>query len=224
MSTTAARQSNNAGEPGTADDDSILETTRATGDTADEINELDETTVEDSDVATDTDSDDDNDGDSGPTADPGAVVDNDNGADDAEDTADSTDSEDSEDSAGDSEPADKAPKKDKGRRRGNNENPSADLVRVYLNGIGRTPLLTAADEVELSQRIEAGLYAEHLLDSGEKLTRARKRDLKVLVREGRAARTHLLEANLRLVVSLAKRYTGRGMPLLDLIQRRATWA
>jgi RNA polymerase nonessential primary-like sigma factor len=218
MSTTAARQSNNAGEPGTADDDSILETTRATGDTADEINELDETTVEDSDVATDTDSDDDNDGDSGPTADPGAVVDNDNGADDAEDTADSTDSEDSEDSAGDSEPADKAPKKDKGRRRGNNENPSADLVRVYLNGIGRTPLLTAADEVELSQRIEAGLYAEHLLDSGEKLTRARKRDLKVLVREGRAARTHLLEANLRLVVSLAKRYTGRGMPLLDLIQ------
>jgi RNA polymerase sigma factor RpoD-like protein len=218
MSTTAARQSHNAGEPGTADDDSILETTRATGDTADEINELDETTVEDSDVATDTDSDDDNDGDSGPTADPGAVVDNDNGADDAEDTADSTDSEDSEDSAGDSEPADKAPKKDKGRRRGNNENPSADLVRVYLNGIGRTPLLTAADEVELSQRIEAGLYAEHLLDSGEKLTRARKRDLKVLVREGRAARTHLLEANLRLVVSLAKRYTGRGMPLLDLIQ------
>ena len=108
--------------------------------------------------------------------------------------------------------------RDKGRRRGNNENPSADLVRVYLNGIGKTALLTAEDEVELSKRIEAGLYAEHLLESGEKLTRARKRDLKILAREGRAARTHLLEANLRLVVSLAKRYTGRGMAFLDLIQ------
>ena len=107
---------------------------------------------------------------------------------------------------------------DKGRRRGNNENPSADLVRVYLNGIGKTALLTAEDEVELSKRIEVGLYATHLLNSGETLTRARKRDLKILAREGKAARTHLLEANLRLVVSLAKRYTGRGMPLLDLIQ------
>ena len=109
-------------------------------------------------------------------------------------------------------------KEDKGRRRGNNENPSADLVRVYLNGIGKTALLTAEDEVELSQRIEVGLYAEHLLATAEKLTRAKKRDLKVLAREGKAARSHLLEANLRLVVSLAKRYTGRGMPLLDLIQ------
>lgn len=107
---------------------------------------------------------------------------------------------------------------DKGRRRGNNENPSADLVRVYLNGIGKTALLTAEDEVELSKRIEVGLYASHILNSGEQLTRARKRDLKILAREGKAARTHLLEANLRLVVSLAKRYTGRGMPLLDLIQ------
>ena len=107
---------------------------------------------------------------------------------------------------------------DRRRRRGNNENPSADLVRVYLNGIGKTALLTAEDEVELSQRIEAGLYAEQLLKSGEPLTRAKKRDVKILAREGKAARTHLLEANLRLVVSLAKRYTGRGMPLLDLIQ------
>lgn len=107
---------------------------------------------------------------------------------------------------------------DKGRRRGNNENPSADLVRVYLNGIGKTALLTAEDEVELSQRIEVGLYAEHLLETSDSLTRAKKRDLKVLAREGKAARSHLLEANLRLVVSLAKRYTGRGMPLLDLIQ------
>ncbi|HIW95265.1 MAG TPA: sigma-70 family RNA polymerase sigma factor [Candidatus Corynebacterium gallistercoris] len=107
---------------------------------------------------------------------------------------------------------------DKGRRRGNNENPSADLVRVYLNGIGKTALLNADDEVELSQRIEVGLYAEHLLKTSDSLTRAKKRDLKILAREGKAARSHLLEANLRLVVSLAKRYTGRGMPLLDLIQ------
>ncbi|HJG46512.1 sigma-70 family RNA polymerase sigma factor, partial [Corynebacterium variabile] len=135
---------------------------------------------------------------------------------DGDSADDSTDSDDSDGSDGDAAAEDRP--KDKGRRRGNNENPSADLVRVYLNGIGKTALLTAADEVELSQRIEAGLYAEHLLETGEKLTRARKRDLKVLAREGRAARTHLLEANLRLVVSLAKRYTGRGMPLLDLIQ------
>ena len=71
---------------------------------------------------------------------------------------------------------------------------------------------------ELSKRIEVGLYSEYLLANAEKLTRAKKRDLKVLAREGKAARSHLLEANLRLVVSLAKRYTGRGMPLLDLIQ------
>lgn len=109
---------------------------------------------------------------------------------------------------------------DRGSRRGQtNDNPSADLVRVYLNGIGKTALLSAEDEVELAQTIEVGLYAAHLLeDSEEPLTRAMKRDLKVLVKDGRKARAHLLEANLRLVVSLAKRYTGRGMPLLDLIQ------
>ncbi|MDU6479561.1 MAG: sigma-70 family RNA polymerase sigma factor, partial [Corynebacterium kroppenstedtii] len=93
-----------------------------------------------------------------------------------------------------------------------------DLVRVYLNGIGRTALLNAEDEVELSQRIEAGLYAQHLLESDEQFTPSKKRDLKAIAKDGRAARAHLLEANLRLVVSLAKRYTGRGMPLLDLIQ------
>ncbi|MCH6195948.1 sigma-70 family RNA polymerase sigma factor [Corynebacterium mastitidis] len=109
---------------------------------------------------------------------------------------------------------------DRGSRRNQtNDNPSADLVRVYLNGIGKTALLSAEDEVELAQQIEVGLYAEHLLvHSEEPLTRAKKRDLKVLAREGKKARSHLLEANLRLVVSLAKRYTGRGMPLLDLIQ------
>ncbi|MBI9000625.1 sigma-70 family RNA polymerase sigma factor [Corynebacterium sp. CCM 8864] len=109
---------------------------------------------------------------------------------------------------------------DRGSRRGQtNDNPSADLVRVYLNGIGKTALLTAEDEVHLAQTIEIGLYADHLLaDPGKKLTRAMKRDLKVLSKQGKQARSHLLEANLRLVVSLAKRYTGRGMPLLDLIQ------
>lgn len=108
--------------------------------------------------------------------------------------------------------------RDKGCRTGNNSNPSADLVRVYLNGIGKTALLSAEEEVELSKRIEAGVYAEHLLQTGAKMTRAKKRDVKILAKEGKAARAHLLEANLRLVVSLAKRYTNRGMPLLDLIQ------
>src|ERR1700745_644994 len=98
------------------------------------------------------------------------------------------------------------------------QSPAADLVRVYLNGIGKTALLNAADEVELAKRIEAGLYAQHLLETRKRLGDNRKRDLAAVVRDGQAARRHLLEANLRLVVSLAKRYTGRGMPLLDLIQ------
>jgi len=98
------------------------------------------------------------------------------------------------------------------------QSPAADLVRVYLNGIGKTALLNAADEVELAKRIEAGLYAQHLLETRKRLGDNRKRELAAVVRDGQAARSHLLEANLRLVVSLAKRYTGRGMPLLDLIQ------
>ncbi len=98
------------------------------------------------------------------------------------------------------------------------QGPAADLVRVYLNGIGRRKLLTAADEVELAKRIEAGIYAQHMLDTAGKLPPRRAADLRELVRDGERAKNHLLEANLRLVVSLAKRYTGRGMPLLDLIQ------
>jgi RNA polymerase nonessential primary-like sigma factor len=98
------------------------------------------------------------------------------------------------------------------------QSPAADLVRVYLNGIGKTALLSAADEVELAKRIEAGLYAQNVLDTRKRLGENRKKDLAAVVRDGKAARAHLLEANLRLVVSLAKRYTGRGMPLLDLIQ------
>ena len=98
------------------------------------------------------------------------------------------------------------------------QSPAADLVRVYLNGIGKTALLNAADEVELAKRIEAGLYAQNLLATRKRLGENRKRDLGAVVRDGEAARRHLLEANLRLVVSLAKRYTGRGMAFLDLIQ------
>jgi len=98
------------------------------------------------------------------------------------------------------------------------QGPSADLVRVYLNGIGRTALLTAEQEVDLAKRIEAGVFAAHKLDTGTRLSAQRKADLRAVIRGGNSARNHLLVANLRLVVSLAKRYTGRGMPLLDLIQ------
>ena len=95
---------------------------------------------------------------------------------------------------------------------------SADLVRVYLNEIGKVALLTAADEVELAKRIEAGLYAAHLLAARNDFAAARKRELRAVVVDGERAKDHLLRANLRLVVSLAKRYTGHGMPFLDLIQ------
>ena len=98
------------------------------------------------------------------------------------------------------------------------QGPAADLVRVYLNGIGRTALLTAAQEVELAKRIEAGVFARHMLDTTPSLPKAKIADLRTIIRDGDRAKRHLLEANLRLVVSLAKRYTGRGMPLLDLIQ------
>ena len=95
---------------------------------------------------------------------------------------------------------------------------STDLVRVYLNTIGKTALLTAEQEVELAKRIEAGLYADRLLAEKPKLSPARKRDYQALAVDGKAAKAHLLEANLRLVVSVAKRYTGHGMTFLDLIQ------
>jgi len=95
---------------------------------------------------------------------------------------------------------------------------SADLVRVYLNEIGKVALLTAVDEVELAKRIEAGLYAAHLLGNANDFKPARRREMRLIVVDGERAKDHLLRANLRLVVSLAKRYTGHGMPFLDLIQ------
>jgi len=98
------------------------------------------------------------------------------------------------------------------------QGPAADLVRVYLNGIGKTALLNAEKEVELAKRIEAGVFAQHMLETAKRLAPKRRSELNALVRDGLIAKNHLLEANLRLVVSLAKRYTGRGMPLLDLIQ------
>ena len=100
---------------------------------------------------------------------------------------------------------------------------STDLVRAYLKEIGKVPLLTAEQEVELAQRIEAGLFAAEKVrqaNGGEapKLSAALRRDLEWLVVDGGRAKRHLLEANLRLVVSIAKRYLGRGMLFLDLIQ------
>ncbi|MET7946071.1 RNA polymerase sigma factor SigB [Micromonospora sp. NPDC005324] len=95
---------------------------------------------------------------------------------------------------------------------------STDLVRAYLNGIGRTKLLTAAQEVDLARRIEAGLFADEKLATCTPVSTELRADLELIVAEGRAAKDHLLEANLRLVVSIAKRYTGRGMAFLDLIQ------
>ncbi|TNC27652.1 RNA polymerase sigma factor [Amycolatopsis alkalitolerans] len=99
---------------------------------------------------------------------------------------------------------------------------SADSVRAYLKQIGKVALLNAEEEVELAKRIEAGLYAAERVriaeEEGEKLATQMRRDLKWIVRDGERAKNHLLEANLRLVVSLAKRYTGRGMAFLDLIQ------
>ncbi|WP_035846163.1 RNA polymerase sigma factor [Kitasatospora azatica] len=95
---------------------------------------------------------------------------------------------------------------------------TADPVKDYLKQIGKVPLLNAEQEVELAKRIEAGLFAEDKLSQADKLAPKLKRELEIIAEDGRRAKNHLLEANLRLVVSLAKRYTGRGMLFLDLIQ------
>ncbi len=95
---------------------------------------------------------------------------------------------------------------------------TADPVKDYLKQIGKVALLNAEQEVDLAKRIEAGLFAEEKLGSGEKIAPKLRTELEWIANDGRHAKNHLLEANLRLVVSLAKRYTGRGMLFLDLIQ------
>ncbi len=95
---------------------------------------------------------------------------------------------------------------------------TADPVKDYLKQIGKVALLNAEEEVELAKRIEAGLYAQHLLDTTTIEESKTRREYEIISRDGHNAKNHLLEANLRLVVSLAKRYTGRGMLFLDLIQ------
>jgi RNA polymerase primary sigma factor len=93
-----------------------------------------------------------------------------------------------------------------------------DSVHTYLKSIGRTSLLTAEQEVDLAKRIEAGLYAEHKLETEAKLSQALRRDLEDVAEDGRSAKSHMLEANLRLVVSVAKKYSDRGLSLLDVVQ------
>ncbi|HVV29550.1 MAG TPA: RNA polymerase sigma factor [Mycobacteriales bacterium] len=95
---------------------------------------------------------------------------------------------------------------------------TGDPVKMYLKSIGRVPLLTAIEEVDLSKKVEAGLFAAEKLATEKKTSPSMRRDLEVIVREGAAAKDKLVEANLRLVVSIAKRYVGRGMLFLDVIQ------
>ncbi|MFI9549966.1 sigma-70 family RNA polymerase sigma factor [Nonomuraea endophytica] len=99
-----------------------------------------------------------------------------------------------------------------------NQSVMGDSVHTYLKSIGRRTLLTAAQEVELARRIEAGLYAEYKLDCDQNCSAARRADLELVIEDGRQAKDHMLEANLRLVVSVAKKYTDRGMSLLDVVQ------
>ena len=93
-----------------------------------------------------------------------------------------------------------------------------DSVHTYLKSIGRTSLLTAEQEVDLAKRIEAGLFAEHKLETATGLDEAFRRDLELVAEDGRRAKAHMLEANLRLVVSVAKKYSDRGLSLLDVVQ------
>nr|WP_203615945.1 RNA polymerase sigma factor [Streptomyces sp. SID13726] len=104
------------------------------------------------------------------------------------------------------------------RSRADTSGPSSDLFRQYLREIGRIPLLTAAEEVELARRVEAGLFAEEKLSNTPDLDSQLALDLDRLVVLGRMAKRRLIEANLRLVVSVAKRYVGRGLTMLDLVQ------
>ncbi|WP_107489560.1 RNA polymerase sigma factor [Streptomyces yunnanensis] len=130
---------------------------------------------------------------------------------DAPDPADGTDGTDATDATDPTDAADPAPRPDTG-------GPSSDLFRQYLREIGRIPLLTAAEEVDLARRVEAGLFAEEKLTRTPDLDSQLAHDLDTLVVRGRIAKRRLIESNLRLVVSVAKRYVGRGLTMLDLVQ------
>jgi RNA polymerase primary sigma factor len=116
------------------------------------------------------------------------------------------------------DPAEPAPAPDGARIDDERPARSSDIVRQYLREIGRIPLLSASDEVELAQAVEAGLFAEEVLEGERSWPTVDPVELALVVEQGHRAKRHLVEANLRLVVSVAKRYVGRGLPLLDLIQ------
>ncbi|MDX3453293.1 sigma-70 family RNA polymerase sigma factor [Streptomyces sp. ME02-8801-2C] len=128
----------------------------------------------------------------------------------------STDPGDTVDSTDPGEPAERL--RARTPARADTSGPSSDLFRQYLREIGRIPLLTAAEEVELARRVEAGLFAEEKLRLASDLDSQLALDLDRLVVMGRMAKRRLIEANLRLVVSVAKRYVGRGLTMLDLVQ------
>ncbi|MET9883519.1 RNA polymerase sigma factor [Streptomyces sp. NPDC006430] len=121
------------------------------------------------------------------------------------------------DEPGELEPIAQVPERQR-RAESTGAGPSADLFRQYLREIGRIPLLTAAEEVELARRVEAGLFAEEKLSGTSDLDLRLALDLDKLVVMGRMAKRRLIESNLRLVVSVAKRYVGRGLTMLDLVQ------
>lgn len=127
------------------------------------------------------------------------------------DTPNTTDAADTTDTPEHADTTDPAPRAD-------TSSPSSDLFRQYLREIGRIPLLTAAEEVDLARRVEAGLFAEEKLTRTPDLDSQLAHELDTLVVRGRIAKRRLIESNLRLVVSVAKRYVGRGLTMLDLVQ------
>ncbi|WP_313286050.1 RNA polymerase sigma factor [Corynebacterium vitaeruminis] len=204
--------------------------TKAKGEDIVEDEELDDEQSDDFDMDMDADIEDDFDDDMDSDLDDddlsGMDDEDDEDSDDSEDDADGDEEEDEDDGSSVWDEDESAALRQ--ARKDAELTASADSVRAYLKQIGKVALLNAEQEVSLAKRIEAGLYATYRMEQMEeaynngdkdaKLTPAVKRDLRAIARDGRKAKNHLLEANLRLVVSLAKRYTGRGMAFLDLIQ------
>ncbi|MFJ4684752.1 sigma-70 family RNA polymerase sigma factor [Streptomyces sp. NPDC088789] len=133
-------------------------------------------------------------------------------------TAETTETTEPSETTEPTEPTEPSDTPDPPRARVDTGGPTSDLFRQYLREIGRIPLLTAVEEVELARRVEAGLFAEEKLGSTPDLDSRLALDLDQLVVMGRMAKRRLIEANLRLVVSVAKRYVGRGLTMLDLVQ------